>query len=58
MMLHNLLNSALRVADEVEELMLKNVGFTLLSLFKRVICIDKIRALLGTSFAYEGADRS
>jgi len=55
-MLYNLLNSALRVADKVEELMLKNVGFTLLSLFKRVKRIDKIRDLLGTSFAYKGAD--
>jgi len=58
MMLHNLLNSALRVADKVEELMLKNVGFTLLSLFKRVERIDKIRDLLGTSFAYESSDKS
>jgi hypothetical protein len=53
MMLQYLLNTTLGVADEIEKLMLENVGFPLLPLFKRVVGVDEIRALLGASFAYE-----
>jgi hypothetical protein len=49
----DLLNSVLGVADEVEELVLENVGVSLLSLFKRVESVENLCVLLDTSFAYK-----
>jgi len=52
-MFHDLLNSVLGVTDEVEELVLENVGVSPLSLFKRVESVEILRALLDAYFTYD-----